>query len=98
MTERTVPYVATIVVVEDTNYGRNYSLVDREFFLKYPEPVLAESTWLDGTKIKERYYVVDLKEYMRVVPEARYENCEWTENVLFPIDLCNRSFKPSYMK
>lgn len=98
METKTVPYVATIVIVEDTNTDRNYSIVDREFFLKYPDPVLADSTWLDGTKIKERYYVVDLKEYMRVVPEARTENHEWSENVLFPIDLCNRSFKPSYVK
>lgn len=98
MTEKTVSYVATIVIVEDTNFDRSYSLVDREFFLKYPEPVLAEATWLDGTKLKERYYVVDLKEYMRVVPEAINENHNWTDNVLFPIDLCNRSFKPSYIK
>lgn len=96
--EKTVPYVATIVVVEDPFLDRGYSLVDREFFLKYPEPVLADATWLDGTKLKERYFVVDLKEFMRVVPEAINEKQDWTDDVLFPIDFCNRSFKPSYIK
>lgn len=99
MTEQTVPYVATIVLVHDPYEGRGYDLVDREFFLKYPEPVLAEATWMDGTKLKERYYVVSLKEFMRVVPEAVNDSSvNWTDPVLFPIDFCNRSFKPNYIK
>lgn len=97
--ETSTPYVATIVVVEDPFEGRGYDLVDREFFLKYPEPVLAEAEWLDGTKMKERYYVVSLEEFMRVVPEAQKDaSVKWTENILFPIDFCNRSFKPKYIK
>lgn len=92
------PFVATVTIIEDTFPDRGYSLVDREFFLKYPDAIEAEATWLDGTKFKEKYYVVSLKEYMRVVPEARNENHKWTEEVMLPAQLCHRSFKPTYVK
>lgn len=96
------PFRVTVTIIEDPAYPevRNYSLVDREFFLKdgYPEAIEAEATWLDGTKFKEKYYVIDLKEYMRVVPEARNENHNWTNDVLLPLHLCHKSFKPTYAK
>ena len=94
------PIKITITIIDDPHTNRGYSLVDREFFLKdgYPDSIEAEATWLDGTKFKEKYYVVDLKEYMRVVPEARNENCRWTDDVLIPQHLCHKSFKPIYQK
>lgn len=94
-----VPYVPTITIIEDPDEStRGYSLVDREFFLKYQEAIEAEAEWKDGTKLTDRYYVVDLKEYVRVVPEAYKENYNWTKDVLIPVQLCIRSFKPSYLK
>lgn len=92
------PFVPTITIIDDPHPNRGYSLVDREFMLKYPEPVETEAKWLDGTIFKEKYYVVDLREYMRVVPEAANDNCDWTKDILIPIYLCHRSFKPSYIR
>lgn len=92
------PLIPTITIIEDPFLDRGYSLVDREFRLKFSEPIETEAEWLDGTVLKEKYYVVELKEYMRVVPEAARENHKWTQHVLFPIHLCHRSFKPSYLK
>ncbi len=94
------PFKVTITIIDDPHETRGYSLLDREFFLKdgYPDAIEAEAEWLDGTKFKEKYYVVDLKEYMRVVPEARGDNTKWTENVMIPMQLCHRSFKPTYAK
>lgn len=92
------PYIATITILDDPYLEKGYTLTNREFFLKYSEPVFGEGEWLDGTKLPEKYYVVSLKEYFRVVPEAMKENIRWTEEIYFPIHLCHRSFKPSYIK
>ncbi len=94
------PIKITIAIIDDPHPTRGYSLVDREFFLKdgYPDAIEAEATWLDGTNFKEKYYVIDLKEYMRVVPEAAKESHRWTDDVLIPQHLCHKSFKPIYHK
>ena len=97
----TSPFVATISIIEDPAYTsgkRSYSLIDREFFLHEPNPVETESKWMDGTKFKAKYYVVSIKEYVRVVPEALEENAEWGKFVLIPIYYAHRSFKPCYAK
>lgn len=91
--------VPTIQIIDDPSQEeRGYSLEGREFFIRGHGAVETEATWLDGTKFKEKYYEVDLKEYMRVVPEAANENHDWTDIILMPSQLCHLSFKPMYIK
>lgn len=89
----------TAVIVDDPGESsRGYSLVDREFFLKYPQPIKAEGEYLDGKVVEAEYFVVSLKEWMRVVPESRDENYKFTDEILIPKHLAVVSAKPCYMK
>lgn len=93
------PLVATVVVTEDPGAAdRGFSMVGREFYLRYPYPIEDEGVHTDGTKVKANYYVVSLKEFMRVCPEAANLNYKYTEDIYIPTIYGEMSFKPSYVK
>lgn len=93
------PIVATIVIIDDPGeYERGYSLLDREFVIKYPGPIKGEAAYNGEQVIEGDYYVVSLEEYMRVVPEARNDNSKFTKEIYFPTYVATMSFKPSYVK
>lgn len=92
------PYIATIIITEDPGGNtRGYSLLGREFRLKYPHAVTSEAVYADGTKVHADYYIIDLQEYVRVVPEARNSNDNFTKEISIPTMYAQMSFKPSYV-
>ena len=96
---KTNPMVATIVIIDDPGEEeRGYSLLDREFYIRYPGPVKGEGAYNDGQIVEAEYYVVSLEEYMRVVPEASNSNEKFTKDIFIPTYLATMSFKPSYVK
>ena len=91
------PLVATVIIIDDPGAEeRGYSLLDREFVSKYPGPVKGEGQYSDGKIIEADYYVITLEEYVRVVPEARQSNENFTKEIYIPTHLATMSFKPSY--
>jgi hypothetical protein len=92
------PLVPTIIIVEELNAeARGYPLKGREFVLMEPNPRLDEAVLLDGTVIRDRYWVVSKEEYMRVVPEARGRDFDG-DAVYFPLFVAKPSFRPCYIK
>jgi len=93
------PFVATVIILEDPGAEeRGYDLTDREFVSKYPGPVKGEGAYNGGKVIEGDYYVVTLQEYVRVVPEPRNDNANFTEEIYIPKHLATMSFKPTYAK
>lgn len=90
--------VDTIIIKHDSSsHMRGYSLVGREFVLKEVFPVRRKAKTLDGAEIEDQFYVIDLPQYLKVVPEAnnsRFDNNE----VLIPVFAAMRSFRPEYHK
>jgi len=90
-------FIPTIIIVDDAQaHLRGYSLLGREFVLK--EPVTREDLayTLDGSMLKEKYWVVSKKEYMRVVPEA--QNDFDSDEIYIPWFVAQFSFIPCYYK
>ena len=93
-----VKMIDTIIIVYDWNkIERGYSLERREFVLKKSFPCKCEATMLDGVRILDEYYVVDLNEFIRVVPEAATMKFDSNE-VHIPVFAVQRSFRPEYIK
>lgn len=76
---------------------RGYPLLGREFYLKEPIPRKTRVITLDGTAVEGEYYVVALKEFLRVVPEAKDERFG-SDEVFIPTFVARRSFRPGYHK
>jgi hypothetical protein len=89
-------FISTIIIVDDSHaHIRGYSILGREFKLKEQEPRLDEGRHLDGKVFKDKFFVVDRAEYLRVVPEAM--RSELSAEVYIPIYVAKRSFRPKYL-
>ena len=96
MYENITNFIPTIIIVDDSNFHvRGYSILGREFRLKEFEPRLDECKHLDGLVFKDKYFVVDRQEYLRVVPEAM--KSELSADVYIPVYVAKRSFRPKYL-
>lgn len=96
MFDKNSPFVPTIVIVEDMQaHLRGYSLLGREFLLKYPTPVEDDGITLDGAKIKDKYWVISKQEYLRVVPECRDFD---GDEMYIPLFVAKFTFRPKYLK
>lgn len=74
----------TIVVISDTSDTvRGYSLMGREFRVTNPIPERRQVKSLDGVLVEDEFWVVDVNEYVNVVPEAQKEKFDGDE-VLIP--------------
>ncbi len=90
--------IPTIIITEDPGAEeRGFSILNREFRLKYPHAVSGEAEYSDGQKVQADYYVVDLQEYVRVVPEAQNQNANFTKEISIPTMYATMSFKPCYV-
>lgn len=88
--------IPTIVIVEDMQaHLRGYSLLGREFEIKYPTPIEDIGITLDGSKYKDKYWVISKSEYLRVVPEAGDFP---SEEMYIPIYVAKFTFRPKYIK
>ena len=91
------PFIPTIIIVEELHAEiRGYYLKGREFVLKEPTPREDVATTLEGVRIKDKYWVVSKAEYMRVVPEQRYDFD--SDEVYIPVFVARLSFRPQYIK
>lgn len=89
--------VPTVIISVDPQAEvRGYSLAGREFILKEPNPRLDECLHSDGVTLKDSYFVVDRKEFLRVVPEASRTEHPNSE-VYIPVYVARRSFRPRYL-
>jgi hypothetical protein len=90
------PFISTIIIVEELHSEfRGYFLKGREFVLKEPVPREDFAITLEGTKIKDKYWVVSKQEYMRVVPES----LDWdSDEIYIPLFVARLSFRPRYLK
>ena len=92
------PYIQTIIIVADPHdIMRGYSLLGREFILKEPTPRHDEAITLEGYRYLDNYWVVSKEEYMRVVPEATYEDFD-SDEMYIPVYVARPSFRPRYVK
>ena len=89
------PFIPTIIIGEELHSEfRGYCLKGREFILKEPVPREDFAITLEGNKVKDKYWVVSKKEYMRVVPEAR----DWdSDEIYIPLFVARPSFRPRYI-
>jgi hypothetical protein len=91
-------FVDTIIIKSDPfSVERGYSILGREFKLKFRDPIQDAALTLDKAEIVDWYYVVDLKEYVRVVPESRNDTFI-SETVYIPTFAAMKSLKPEYLK
>jgi len=91
-------FIPTIIIVEDPfEVVRGYSLKGREFILREPKPVFSQSKTLDEVIVDDHHWVIDIQEYLRVVPEAAREYGSAKE-VLIPVFVAKPSFRPEYVK
>ena len=89
-------FVPTIIIVEDSqSHLRGYSLLGREFVLKEPTTRDDFAYTLDGATVKEKYWVVTKKEYMRIVPEANNTDFN-SDEIYIPWFVAKISFIPCY--
>ena len=90
-------FVDTIIIRKDPfAQERGYSIANREFVLKFKDPVKDEALTLDEAKIIDWYFVIDLKEYLKVVPEARNDKFI-SDTMYIPEFAAIRSIKPEYL-
>jgi len=90
-------FIPTIIIVEELHAEfRGYPLKGREFILKEPLPREDFATTLEGAKVKDKYWVVSKAEYMRVVPEQKYDFD--SDEVYIPLFVARLSFRPRYLK
>jgi hypothetical protein len=89
-----VPTIIIAVSIHDDIRG--YSLTGREFFLKEPHPRKTVASTLDGVTLEEKFWVIDLNEYLRVVPEAQKERFT-SDEILIPVYVARVSFRPKYL-
>jgi hypothetical protein len=96
MFDKNSPFIPTIVIVEDMQaHLRGYSLLGREFILKYPAPYEDEAVTLDGARIRDKYWVVSKKEYLKVVPESP----DFAgDDIYLPLFVAKFTFRPRYIK
>jgi hypothetical protein len=74
----------TIVITSDTSDTiRGYSLMGREFRIKNPIPETRQVKSLDGIMVEDEFWVVDVNEYVNVVPESSNDKFDGDE-VLIP--------------
>lgn len=74
----------TIVITSDTSDTiRGYSLLGREFRVKNPIPERRQVKSLDGILVEDEFWVVDVSEYVNVVPEASHNKFD-DDEVLIP--------------
>jgi len=60
-----------ILITEDPSaVVRGYSIIGREFRTSQPVAVKDECITLDGVKFVDSGYLIERREYLRVVPEA----------------------------
>ena len=89
-------FIPTIIIVDDAQaYLRGYSLLGREFVLKEPVTRDDVAVTLDGSLLKEKYWVVSKKEYMRAVPEANNNDFD-SDEIYIPWFVAKMSFIPCY--
>lgn len=87
----------TVIIVADPHApARGYSLLGREFFLKEPNLREDDAKMIDGVVMRDKFWVVSLEEYIRVVPEAA--NKDFAKDVYIPWYAGKVSFKPCYIK
>jgi hypothetical protein len=87
--------VQTIIITSDPQVMvRGYSLLGREFFLK-GNLETREALTIDGFKIVDKYFPIDKKEYLRVVPEAPDYS---SDTILIPQYMARLSFRPRYIR
>ena len=92
------PFIPTIIIIRELHAEiRGYPLLGCEFVLKEPHPRKDKAFTLDGEEIVDDFFIVDKREYYRVVPEAQYENTTGDE-VMIPTFICQPSFRPCYVK
>lgn len=90
--------IDTVIIRHDPFANeRGYSLVGREFKLKFKEPVRDEALTLDNAKVVDLYYVIDLVEYTKIVPESAKENFI-NDTIYIPTFAASKSFRPEYIK
>ena len=90
--------IPTIIITRELHANiRGYPLLGCEFELKEPAPRRDKAITLDGEEIVDDFWVVDKREYYRVVPEAQYENTTG-DVVLIPTFIAQLSFRPPYIK
>ena len=91
-------FIPTIIIVSEVHaLERGYPLIGREFVLKEPIPREDIAITLDNAKIQDKYWVVDINEYIRVVPEASKDNFSSNE-IYIPTWVAKVSFRPGYIK
>lgn len=90
-------FITTIIITTDLHDNvRGYTLKGREFKVEHKQPQKLEALTLDGHKVVDEYWVVSLKEYLKVVPEAANDRFE-DDKVLIPTFVCVPSIKPCYL-
>lgn len=90
--------IPTIIIVSEVHtLERGYPLIGREFILKEPTPREDIAITLDNAKIQDKYWVLDINEYIRVVPEAAKSNFS-SDEIYIPMWAAKISFRPKYIK